>query len=174
MFAVRSILRISVFAAVLLIFSHKLPAPIKEIPETPSPSPVPYPVVTPPKAKVVKTVVATPAKKTEVAPRAAGNNAGPYTGLWSGVMPISMFGDTGYAFSISPSQTSVKMWGTNKVTTDPISKVDDCPASIGPDGISWHWSMWRWSLKPYPDGRTAIVKVSGPFQNGSAVFQRVK
>ena len=172
-FLLRSIVRVAVMAAVLLVFSHRLPAPIQEIPETPSPSPVPSATMTPSKPRPARAVLATPAKKPETTPSPVRENAGPYTGLWSGVMYISMFGDTGYAFSIGPSQTSVKMWGTNKVTTDPISKVDDCPASIGADGISWHWNMWRWSLKPYGDGRSALVKIRGPFKNGSAVFQRV-
>jgi hypothetical protein len=89
-------------------------------------------------------------------------------------MNISLFGDVGYTFLIEPAQTTVKMWGSNKPSEILHAKADVCPASVGADGISWNWSAWRWTLKPYPDGKTALVKVAGPFQNGSAVFARQK
>jgi hypothetical protein len=88
------------------------------------------------------------------------------------MMKISFFGDIGYTFLIEPAQTTVKMWGTDKPSEIPHTKADVCRASVGVDGISWGWSAWRWTLKPYPDGKTASVKVAGPFQNGSAIFQR--
>jgi hypothetical protein len=87
-------------------------------------------------------------------------------------MNISFFGDIGYTFLIEPAQTTVKMWGTNKPSEIQHTKADVCPASVGADGISWSWSAWRWTLKPYPDGKTALVKVAGPFQNSSALFAR--
>jgi hypothetical protein len=87
-------------------------------------------------------------------------------------MNITLFGDIGYTFQIEPAQTTVKMWGTNKPSEIPNTKVDVCRASVGADGISWNWSAWKWTLKPNPDRKTALVKVAGPFQNGSAVFER--
>jgi hypothetical protein len=87
-------------------------------------------------------------------------------------MNISLFGAIGYTFLIEPAQTTVKMWGTDKPSEIQNAKLDVCPASVDVKGISWSWSAWKWTLKPYPDGKSALVKVTGPFQNASAVFQR--
>ena len=162
----------------MLISAHRLPAPIQEVPESPTPAPERS---AKPKAKqTIKPKVnensesSTKRQTPSKAQIQATPNSTPFAGTWSGTMNISLFGDIGYTFLIEPAQTTVKMWGTNKPSEIPHTKADVCRASIGADGISWNWSAWRWTLKPYPDGKTALVKVAGPFQNGSAVFGREK
>lgn len=162
-------------ATALLISAHRLPAPISEV-ETPTPA-----TEQSAKPKQKRTIkpdatsnnLETPAKRQTLSPKPQ-IQATPFAGTWSGMMNISFFGDIGYTFLIDTTQTTVKMWGTNTPSEIPHTKADVCRASVGADGISWNWSAWRWTLKPYPDGKTALVKVGGPFQNGSAVFGREK
>jgi hypothetical protein len=171
-----------VFGRLVLIFwllflsSHRLPAPIVE---EEKPTPAPEQSVKPKPKRTVKPNIATEnAQSSEKRKTISGpqNRATPartsFAGTWSGTMNITLFGNIGYTFLIDPAQTTVKMWGTNNPAEIPRTKFDLCPASISPDGISWNWSAWKWTLKPYPDGKTALVKVAGPFQSGSAIFRR--
>src|SRR5258708_17876578 len=161
--------------AVLLVTPHRLPAPIQEVPESPTPAPERSE-----KPKPKRTVRPKATENPESSTRRQSPStkpqmqATPFAGMWSGTMNISFFGNIGYTFLIEPAQTTVKMWGTNKPSEIAHAKADICQASVGADGISWSWSAWRWTLKPYPDGRSALVKVAGPFQNGSAIFERNK
>ena len=171
---------VKLFAVIgfLVIAAHRLPAPIVEE-ERPTASPE-QSVKLKPKRTVKPSIAnansqSSETRKTSSAPQ---NRAAPartsFTGTWSGTMNITLFGNIGYTFLIDPAQTTVKMWGTNNAAEIPRTKSDLCTASIGPDGISWNWSAWKWTLKPYPDGKTALVKVTGPFQTGLATFERQK
>jgi hypothetical protein len=176
---VKSFARCALVIVALLISTHRLPAPISEVPESPTPKPeqsvkprpkrTAKPTVSESSESSTKRQTASPQPKSQPTP-----NQTPFAGTWSGTMNISLFGDVGYTFLIEPAQTTVKMWGSNKPSEILHAKADVCPSSVGADGISWNWSAWRWTLKPYPDGKTALVKVAGPFQNGSAVFTRQK
>jgi cell wall-associated NlpC family hydrolase len=165
----------------ILVIAQRLPAPIVEE-ESPTPAPTgkttPAPKRKPsPKPPAAESDQAKP--RTERSDFASAQptprkKVAPYVGMWAGTMGITLFGNIGYTFLVDPSQTKVTMWGTNKPAELSQTKSDICPASIVADGISWSWSAWRWTLKPYPDGKTALVKVSGPFQSGSAIFERMK
>ena len=157
--------RVLLSVALLLITARRLPAPIQEVVESPSPESEESA-----KPKPKQTAKPKPSERSE----SSTIQATPFAGTWSGTMNINFFGDIGYTFLIEPAQTTVKMWGTNKPSEILHTKADVCRASISADGISWTWSAWKWTLKPYPDGKTALVKVAGPFQNGSAVFGREK
>src|SRR2546429_2492328 len=171
------IIRLLLSIALLLIAAHRLPAPISE-----EPSPTPAEQSAKPKPK--RTIKSTDSRegseastKRQTSPRPQIQrtpNSTPFVGTWSGTMNISFFGDIGYTFLIDPAQATVKMWGTNKPSEIPQTTADVCRASVGADGISWNWSAWKWTLKPYPEGKTALVKVAGAFQNATAVFERPK
>lgn len=173
--AMKGTLRLLLSIALLLVTAHRLPAPIQEVLESPSPeseeSAKPKPKRTAKPKASERSESSTKNKAPSPQPQI---QATPFAGTWSGTMNINFFGDIGYTFLIEPAQTTVKMWGTNKPSEISHTKADVCRASVGVDGISWTWSAWRWTLKPYPDGKTALVKVAGPFQNGSAVFGREK
>jgi cytoskeletal protein RodZ len=176
----RRVARILLVVALLLVTAHRLPAPIQEVPENPTPAPQQSAKPKPKRTIKLKDTTdnsegSRRRQTPSPTPRIQANpNSTPFAGTWSGTMNISLFGDIGYTFLIESAQTTVKMWGTNKPAEIPHTKADVCQASVGVDGISWTWSAWRWTLKPYADGKTALVKVAGPFQNASAVFRREK
>jgi hypothetical protein len=157
---------VRLFLALLFLVAsaHRAPAPIQEISESPTPAPT-VAASTEPKIK---------SERTRPASKQTPLKTAPYAGTWAGTIGITLFGNIGYTFLIDSSQTKVTMWGTNKPSELPNAKSDICPASTSADGISWSWNMWTWTLKPYPNGKTALVKVTGPFQNASAVFEREK
>ena len=158
--------KMGVIAGVLFFATvQRLHAPIQEIPESPTPKPERSATHTP------KQTTKPESTKRDTG-RSTIRNSTPFAGTWSGTMNISLFGNIGYTFQVDPAQTTEKMWGTNEPSQIPHTKVDVCSASVSPEGISWNWSAWKWTLKPYPDGKTAFVKVVGPFQNGSSVFER--
>jgi hypothetical protein len=176
----------------LLTTAHRLPAPIQEAEETPAPA-VPldpstkHSVPAKPtssngtnksalrkrdnKTEETKISGHTPSSKARLTSTPLRS---PFVGTWSGTINITIFGNIGYTFMVDSTQSTVTMWGTNNPAEIPNTKSDLCHASVGANGISWNWSAWKWTLTPYPDGRTALVKVEGPLQNASAVFQRRK
>lgn len=158
------------FCLVLFLFSaHRLPAPIQEVPESPTP-PLTQPArpkKTPAKSKSIesefktKTVPKPPAKPTQGPAR--------FAGTWIGTIKgFGIWGDVEYTLVVDPSGTSVIEksrlgTGTRKVSSDGTT-------------ITWRsgwFKEYTWTLTPNADGKTATGALKGPFVgNPSAIFRR--
>src|SRR5438094_6995046 len=94
--------------AFLLATTSRLPAPIQEVPE--SPTPAPEQSSKPKPKRTIKPKVASESSESSTKPRTslpkpqiqATSNSTPFAGTWSGTMNISFFGDIGYTFLIEP------------------------------------------------------------------------
>jgi hypothetical protein len=148
----------------LLITAHRLPAPIQEIPESPTPAPAqsakPKPKVAEPKAKTNST---SPSSTT-----AMPQGPGRFAGTWTGTISQGALGDVAISLGINATGTSVQE--VNRTGTFIH------PATIQGPGMTWK-SGWlsdiAWTLVPNNDGKTATVTARSGFGvNGSATFRR--
>jgi hypothetical protein len=151
----------SVFLALSLFLAttHRLPAPIQEVPESPTPKPEqsakPKRTVKPKASESsessTKRQTPSPIPKNQSTP-----NRNPFDGTWVGIFKAIPFkGDIEFTFTIT---------GTGKVvsarwSTDAHTYQSTC------DGTSVKWtdthfaqpSPWHTTFTPNSDGRTAVV-----------------
>jgi hypothetical protein len=163
-------------AAILLVFSvvficaERLPAPIVDESATPSrtesgeqrPKPVHKSVSKPKKAVNVAPAEASPAKRT----------TGPYVGTWQGIINCGIWGNLEHVIVIDDSQTTMRVSRGAVGILGPYDRT--VTATIGSEGITGQLPGFdgKWTLLPYPDGKTALVKLAAPFLNSSAIFRR--
>ena len=155
----RAIPRIVLVTLILTTASHRLPAPISEKSPTPAPEqsakPKPKHAAKPkPTAEKVSSSTAQPTPQQN----------GLYAGTWIGTIIWSASQITEHTVVIDAAQKTVNISGC-------ASSI--FPASVGADGISWVTGIFhehKWTLKPNPDGKTALVMMNG----SPAVFKRVK
>jgi hypothetical protein len=156
------IVRILVLAGTLLLFTHRLPAPIQEVPESPMPAteqsakPKPKRAIKP---KVTSEDSRTAAKQTKRgSPPSPQGQSAPFqkrfAGVWSGPVTnnsIVWSGEHQMTFIINDAENSVRV--------EPQAGVG--AATTAGDTISWqstwYWNEWSWTLTPAADGRTARV-----------------
>lgn len=173
-----SILRLtfcfSLVAALLLVTAHRLPAPISEIPESPTPAPEqsakPKPKRTAkPKVASEHSENSTKRQTPSTTPR---NQPTPtqlrFAGTWNGIMNCGIAGNIEHTITIDLAQNSMAVWQTN----DPSVRVDG-PAQSSGDTITGNYG-WNgtWSVTPYPDGQTATVRFQAFLLDSSAIFRR--
>jgi len=158
-------------AAVLLATAHRLPAPIQEVPESPTPAPEKSakpkakqtagskPSIAEPKASVPSkrvTPVPTPSKK--------------FPGTWRGTVPFGMFGDLHLTLVVNNDGNAVTESGG-------LGGTVTFRATNDGDTVTWRSGLGNeihWTLTPNTDGKTAILDVkAGLFVgNHTAIFQR--
>jgi hypothetical protein len=167
----------------LLISAHRLPAPISELPE--SPTPTPEQSAKPKPKRTVKPKVtsenseSSTKRQTPSPPQSQPTpNRNPFDGTWVGIFKaIPFHGDIEFTFTITGTGTVVAArWSTGAGNYQ-----SSC------DGTSVKWtdrhfaqpSPWHTTFTPNSDGRTAIVasdNEGGTFGIGayssSAVFRR--
>lgn len=160
-------IRALLMTALLLVTAHRLPAPIQEIPESPTPAPEEQakPNRTRSKSKVTESET-----KIKSATSTTSTLQGParFAGTWTGTINQGALGDVAVSLVINAGGTSVQE--TNKTGTFTH------PATIGANMMTWK-SGWlsdiAWTLSPNNDGKTATVTSKSGFGvNGSATFQR--
>jgi hypothetical protein len=160
----------SLVAALFLVTAHRLPAPIQEVPE--SPSPVPEQSAKPKKAQPrLKTKAVESELKTKPTPKPSATVARPqFAGTWRGTLPFGTFGDLHLTLVINKEGTLI---------TESGGVVDGShPGSHTGDVVTWHSGMLdsiKWMLTPNADGKTASLVVEGGvfIGNHSAVFQKI-
>jgi hypothetical protein len=150
--------RLLLIGSALLITAHRLPAPISEV-ETPTPAP-----------KIKRTAKEhTEKTKTEnrnaSTPQPSPQTHNIYAGTWSGTLNWGIEGNYEHIVVIDAAQKTATVTHVSGTTY---------PTLIGADGISWVTGIFhehRWTLKPFPNGKTAVVTING---HNSAVFRREK
>jgi cytoskeletal protein RodZ len=143
----------------LLLTTHRLPAPIQEIPESPTPAATPAPEqsakpkvkhAAKPKAASENSEASTKRQSSSPPPRNQPTlNQDPFNGTWIGVLNNLPFaGNVEFTLFISASGTAV----TEKSNLGTNNFEANC------DGSTMRWETGSsWTLTPNPDGKTALV-----------------
>src|SRR6266404_817369 len=153
-----------VILAFLLITAHPLPAPIQEVPEqSPTPSAAPVAATPKPSPKRKPKVSAKP-QASATAP-VSSHRVGPYAGIWRGVISCSIWGNLEHRIVVDDAQ---QIMTVSKIGAGAGGANGTAPARIGADGLTAQLPGLNgtWALKPNPDGKTAVVKLTG-FMLGS-------
>lgn len=138
----------------LLTTAHRCPAPIQEVPETPTPAATVTPTVVP-----AKQSVATPT------PIVAPSTVGPvlFAGSWNGKIKFGKGGEVDFTLVVNAKATSLKQ------TSRKFGELTH-PTTLSGDTLSWnagHLNEAQWTLVPTADGRTAVVTLK--LRNGEAI-----
>jgi hypothetical protein len=156
--------QIFVALALVLMTAQRLPAPIQEIPESPTPT------AEQPKRKKTESKPKVIEAKAKPSPSIAPLPLGParFAGTWTGTINQGVLGDIAVSLTIDANGTSVKE--VNRTGTY------NHAATIAANTMTWKagWlSEITWTFAPSADGKTAAVTSKSGFGvNGSATFRR--
>jgi hypothetical protein len=162
--------KLILLSAILMVgTTQRLPAPIQELPGSPTPAATeqPKPRKSHPKSEKIE---AEPKTKEPAKPSTASVSQGParFAGTWSGTINQGILGNIPMTLVIDTGTRSVKE----------ISKVGTFTHPVTANGnmLAWRagWlSEIAWTFVPNADGKTAAVTSKSPFGvNGSATFRK--
>jgi hypothetical protein len=149
-----------------MLSAHRLPAPIQEVPE----SPTPVEEQAKPKKSRSKSRSVESEPKAKPSPSAASIAQGParFAGTWAGTINQGILGDLQMTLVINATATSVKEISKGATFDHPII-------------LSGNMRTWKgrclneitWTFTPAGDGKTAAVtSKSGLGVNGASIFRR--
>jgi hypothetical protein len=142
---------------VLLLMTHRCPAPIEEIQQAPTPAP---------------TVAAIPQRPPVTAPTPAvstgATGAARFAGTWMGKINMQKLGEVGVTLVVNADGTSVQM----------KSKMNNAGRPLTYNGkvLSWQGGAQNnipWTLTLNPDGQTAVATRAFAGTTTTATFKRV-
>lgn len=153
---------------VLFISAHRLPAPIQEISESPTPAREAQAKSRKIQSKI-KVIAPKPATKSPLkSSTVVFQGPARFAGTWTGTINQGVLGNVAISLVINAAGTSVQE----------ISRIGTFTrtATIGSNVMMWRagWlSEISWTFMPNNDGKTAAVTSHSAFGvNGSATFQR--
>lgn len=158
-------------AALLFVTAHRLPAPIQEVPESPTPAPEqpakPKPKrTTKPKPKSETNELATTPAKQQPSPKQSR-----FAGKWVGTMPTFPAGDQAAELAVDPAETTMTVtWFGETNSAKAQLKGDTLQATFPPP--PFQPQPHTWSLTPQPDGATARVRFQCFLNDATVVFHR--
>jgi hypothetical protein len=172
-----------IIAALMLITAHRLPAPIQEVPESPTPSATLAPTAKPkPNAKASESKTKSEAKPSAIESPSANfkakssltsddHNLHPYAGTWRGAITCGVYQDVEHVIVIDNNEKTMTV---SKVGTGPGGVNASAAASVGADGLTvkFPWPNGTWALRLNPDGKTARVRLTSFMMDNSAIFHR--
>jgi hypothetical protein len=145
----------SLVAALLLVTAHRLPAPIQEVPESPTPTP-------------------TPALQLQSNPpsSATQERADParFAGTWAGRIKVGKNGDFHVTLAVNSDATSL---------TQDSKRLGELthPTAVNGRTLSWRGGKFNnvaWTLTPNSDGQTALAATKIGGVENTAIFKRVR
>jgi hypothetical protein len=155
--------------ALLLVTSHRLPAPIQEVSE--SPTPPPEQSAKPKPKRAIKPKVASEssegqARTSSPTPQTkATRQRNPFDGTWIGTLNnLPWLGNTEFTFLISASGTSI---------TEKSKQMGTKPYQATCDGSTMRWTAeanCAWTFTPNSDGKTALATINCPGLFGIGVY----
>lgn len=152
-------------AALLVLTAGRLPAPIQEIRESPTPTAKPKKETTPrPKPKASPNE-STGAESAQSSPAKARR----FAGKWVGVMPEVPWGNVATELTINEAETSMHWTESGKEKGTGKARI------VNGDTIQADFMVGvaeTWSITPLPDGTSARVRLSAFMNNGTATFHR--
>jgi hypothetical protein len=148
--------------ALLLSMSHRCPAPIQEVQETPTPSPT---------ATVQSTAAPTPQPIPTAKPVAVSDATGAarFAGAWTGKINMQKLGDVEVTLTISADGTSLQQGSRMGRAQRPLTYNGKI--------LSWQAGAQNnipWTLSPNADGQTAVVTRTVGGATSTATFQRAQ
>ena len=168
----------------LAVTTQRLPAPIQEVPESPTPAPEQSAKPKPkrpvkPKARSESSETSTkrqtpsPTLKTQ-ATSTSTSTASPtpskkFAGKWSGVMPEVPWGNVQTELIVDPTETIIE-WqesGKHKGSAKTQLNGDTLLARVA---IGFTTAVWF--ITPSPDGATANIRMTAFMNDDHAVFRR--
>ena len=155
----------------LLIPAHRLPAPIQEVPESPTPVPaeatIAEPKKSPPKTKAKQSAEASSKPQTKTAATPPHTGAARFAGTWIGRIRAGTMGDVDVTLVISPDGTSVAQTSKAGVWTRPLTYNGKL--------LSWQTGPTNkitWTLTLNPDEQSALVTRTWSTTQYKAIFKR--
>jgi outer membrane biosynthesis protein TonB len=158
--------RIVLVIFLLALTTHRLPAPISEIPESPTPAPAVTPTAKPkpkgtikPKAKSEGSETPTKRQKPSPAPKSQPPlSQKRFAGTWTGKIFRSGSGST----------DNITVVVTAAETSATVSNFSPGPqtgrTTINGNTISWNWMLAKWTMTVNQDGQTAQIVADSPFE----------
>ena len=152
----RTVGRFYLVCALLLTTAHRLPAPIQEVPESPTPTPQlqpnPLPSITPERAD--------PAR---------------FAGTWTGKIKIGKSADFDITLVVNTEATSLTQ---KSMRFGERVHETSHPTTISGQTLSWQGGQSNnvaWTLTPNADGQTAAATTKGAAGvENTAIFKRVQ
>jgi hypothetical protein len=160
------------FAVVLLLMTQRLPAPIQEVPERPTPVPASAQVrkskksSLKPKSASQTNVVAKSAVKEPTNAKTSR-----FAGNWVGTMQTFPAGNQTTVLAVDPAGTTMTVTWFGKETAAKAQLDGDTLRATFPPP-PFQPQLHTWSLTPQPDGVTARVRFQCFLNDFTAVFHR--
>jgi hypothetical protein len=164
----RPLLTVALVAGLLAITAHRLPAPIQEIPESPTPAPSKSIAPSNPKrsAKSKPNVEQNEISAPRTKPHPTSSNR--FAGAWVGTLNFSILGNVEVTFIVNATGTVVSE--RNRLGNATHEAIWDGTA------IRFHTGSLdeiECTLTPNPDGQTAVVTANSLFiANPGAAFRK--
>lgn len=180
----------SLVAAFFLITAHRLPAPIQETPESPTPAPEQSEKAKPKRTTKPKVKSEASEPATNSAKQQPSAKQSRFAGVWVGTMPTIPYGSLPAVVTVDPTETAMAVsWyeaddsGTKThekfkpAANSAAVKVAFARAKLNGDTLTASYpapmlGTSTWSLTPQPGGRTARARMQAFFNDFSAVFHR--
>jgi hypothetical protein len=162
---------IALTAILLLVISDRLPAPIQEVPESPTPAPEqsakPKPKRTiKPKATGESSESSTKRQRPSPTPKIQSTQQSRFAGSWAGVIHTLM-GDIAETITVNTTETAMTVVATSDGRTK-TAKVERRGDTLKANFGSWG----SYSLTPLSDGSTALVHYQNLFDDDTASYRR--
>jgi cytoskeletal protein RodZ len=168
----RRVARILLVVALLLVTAHRLPAPIQEVPE--SPTPAPHQSTKPklrssPKPKSKSTASEPVPHRVSQQPSAKPSR---FAGTWAGTIYAFPNGNMATVLTVDSTEKTMALTAPGS-TSSSVSNAKlngDMLKATFPTG--WPVPI-TFSLTPEPNGATARVRLQGFLIDSTAVFHRI-
>jgi hypothetical protein len=159
-FRLRLLFILAFFAAI-----HRLPAPIQEIQETPTPA-----RAEPTKKSRPKPTESETKSIAKPSPTTAGKK---FAGTWSGIMPEIPWGNVQTELIVDQNETTME-W-RDKIGSD--SKALTAKTTLNGNTLSARFPVGFttavWFITPHADGVTADIRMTAFMNDDHAVFRRI-
>ncbi len=155
--------------SVMLLTTHRLPAPISEIP-----TPAPERSAKPKSERTIKPKITNESsessrKRQTPSPRQATAKPSPFAGTWVGTAKLGIYGNVGFTLVVNAAGT---------VVNERSSAFGSHTCNCKNDGKTIRWQSGAWfqagsrMLTPNPDSKTAVVTCSNGLLHTSSVFSK--
>ena len=166
----RTVVGSLIVASVLFTSAHRLPAPVQELPENPSPTPGSEPSqTTKPKKPSVKRKSTTVTREAKKSSPVQNIGKSPFAGKWVGTMPEVPWGNVATELTVDATGTTMQWQESGKPKG--IAKTEPSGGTLRA-----HFQVGvaeTWSLTPLGNGTTAKVRLQALMNDQTAVFHRV-
>jgi hypothetical protein len=151
----------------LLITAHRLPAPISEVPE--SPTPAPEQSAKPKPKRVIHPKTNQSEKSSVAASTPSPTRSKTFAGKWVGTMPEVPWGNIQTELIVDPTETTMEWQDSinSKPATAKATLTGNTLSALFPG-----WPRPVWSITPDPGGNTAHVRLQAFMNDDHAVFRK--